>query len=329
MRPHVEIVYGQDLLWHPAALGGTVGQASGRRLSADEETGAGTVLAHFQTAWSRPGGYHQADTEWYVLTGQATVGDLALTSGGYLRAPAGKLTPPMNVSAGSEALIFTDHGSAEFTVSDRDWEHFVRRARTDISGQPGQLTTSSAGDLDWEPAPWEADDGTRPRSRVKVLYRQSPLVAGTSAEPMTALWEAPPGWADASFHHRGSFAEAYALSGSIEYSHGTISAGGYLYRPPRIQTAGARVTGDHPALLLVRLGDTAIPWRTENVGVRVSGRAVNYDSGNPLEALIPSGLSVTSRSADAWVTQHRPADDPEAPQPSARYVMAITAAPHH
>ena len=188
MRPHVEIVYGQDLLWHPAALGGTVGQASGRRLSADEETGAGTVLAHFQTAWSRPGGYHQADTEWYVLTGQATVGDLALTSGGYLRAPAGKLTPPMNVSAGSEALIFTDHGSAEFTVSDRDWEHFVRRARTDISGQPGQLTTSSAGDLDWEPAPWEADDGTRPRSRVKVLYRQSPLVAGTSAEPMTALW---------------------------------------------------------------------------------------------------------------------------------------------
>ena len=49
MRPHVEIVYAQDLLWHPAALGGTAGEAVARRLSSDEETGAGAVLARFRS----------------------------------------------------------------------------------------------------------------------------------------------------------------------------------------------------------------------------------------------------------------------------------------
>lgn len=328
MRPHVEIVYVQDLLWHPAALGGTAGEAVVRRLSSDEETGAGTVLARFGSAWSRPAGYHEADTEWYVLSGQVTVGDVALGPGGYLRAPAGKLTPPVTASAGAQALIFADYGPADFTASGQDWAGFVRRGRTDISGLPGELVIRSAEELPWQQTPWEPAGHPGPPSRVRVLDRQAPLVAGTSTEPITVLWEAPPGWADASFHHRGAVAEAYGLSGTIAYSHGTIAAGGYVYRPPRIQTAGARVVGDEPALLLVRLGDTAVPWRTDGAYVRVSGRAVNYDADDPREALIPSGLSVTSRSTVAWVTQHKPTDDPGAPRPSGRFVTAIQAVSH-
>jgi len=335
VRPHVELVYQQDLIWHADDLGSAGDQAEIRRLSSDEESGAGTVLARFGTSWSRPGGYHQGDTEWFVLSGLVTVGDAALGPGGYVRAPAGKATPPMTAAPGSQALIFCDNGQSAFVASAGDWAEFVRRSRLDISGLPGELTISSTSGLGWEPAPWEAADHSAdhsadrsadrngPASRIKVLYRQPPLTTATSAEPVTALWEAPPGWADRGFHHRGVFAEAYGLSGVIEYSHGRLSEGGYLYRPPRIQTSAAHVAGDTPAQLLVRLGDTAVPWHTSDPYVRVSGHAVNYDPSTALENLVPSGLSVTSRSVKTWVAQYHPRAEPGAPSPSGRFVNAI------
>jgi hypothetical protein len=325
VRPHVELVYQQDLIWHADPLGSAGDQAELRRLSTDEESGADTVLARFGTGWSRPAGYHQADTEWFVLSGQVTAGEAALAAGGYLRAPAGKLTPPMTAAAGTRALVFSDGGPAAFVASDGDWNDFVRRGRGDISGLPGELTIASTAGLDWEQTPWE-EAGEGPASRVKVLYRQRPLAPATAAEPVTALWEAPPGWADARFHHRGVFAEAYGLSGAIEYSHGRLSEGAYLYRPPRLQTSGARVAGGDPARLLVRLGDTAAPWHTSGAYVRVSGHAVNYDAAAAHENLIPSGLSVTSRSVRTWVSQYHPRAEPGAPSPSGRFVNVITTA---
>ena len=332
MRPHVELVYQQDLIWHADPLGSADDQAELRRLSSDEESGAGTVLARFSGDWSRPAGYHQADTEWFVTSGLVTVGDAALGPGGYLRAPAGKLTPPMTAAAGTQALVFSDNGPADFVASDGDWADFVRRDRRDISGLPGELTIASASGPGWEPTPWEAAGdgppaaGDGPHSRVKVLYRQRPLASATAAEPITALWEAPPDWADDRFHHRGVFVEAYGLSGTIEYSHGQLSEGGYLYRPPRLQTSAARVAGGVPARLLVRLGDTAAPWHTSGAYVRVSGHAVNYDAAAAQENLIPSGLSVTSRSTKDWVARYRPRAEPGAPSPSGRFVNSIQTA---
>lgn len=325
MRPHVELVYQQDLIWHADALGSPDDQADVRRLSSDEESGAGTVLVRFGGLWSRPAGYHQADTEWYVIAGLVTVGGTGLGPGGYLRAPAGKLTPAMTAEAGTEALVFADNGPSAFVVSDGDWAGFVRRGRLDISGLPGELTICSAAELDGEPPPWEPPGQEGPPSRITVLYRQRPLVPGTAAEPLTALWEAPPGWADASFHHRRAFVEAYGLSGTIEYSHGRLGPGGYLYRPPRLQTSAARVAGDAPACLLIRLGDTAVPWHTSGAYVRISGRAVNYDPADSGETLIPSGLSVTSRTTKGWLSRYRPGDDPGAPAPSGTFVNAIQA----
>jgi Domain of unknown function (DUF4437) len=325
VRPHVELVYQQDLIWHADTLGSPDDQADLRRLSSDEESGAGTVLARFGDRWSRPAGYHQADTEWYVVAGLVRVGDAELAPGGYLRAPAGKLTPPMTAEAGSQAVVFSDNGPSAFVASTDDWADFVRRDRLDISGLPGELAICSASELQWEPAPWEPPGQAGPSSRVKILYRQGPLGPGTATEPVTALWEAPPGWADPRFHHRGVFVEAYGLSGAIEYSHGRIGAGGYLYRPPRLQTSAARVLDDSPARLLVRLGDTTFPWHTSGAYVRVSGHAVNYDPADSGETLIPSGLSVTSRSTKMWISHYRPRADPDAPSPSGTFVNAIQA----
>jgi hypothetical protein len=325
VRPHVELVYQQDLIWHADTLGSPGDEADVRRLSSDEESGAGTVLARFAGRWSRPPGYHEADTEWFVLAGLVTAGDAELGPGAYLRAPAGKLTPALTAEAGSQALVFSDNGPSAFVASAGDWAGFVRRGRLDISGLPGELTICSASGLEWEPAPWEPPGHAGPSARVKILYRQRPLVPGTAAEPATALWEAPPGWTDPRFHHRGVFVEAYGLSGAIEYSHGRIGPGGYLYRPPRLQTSGARVVDDAPARLLVRLGDTAVPWHTSEAYVRVSGHAVNYDPVNSAETLIPSGLSVTSRSTKTWISHHQPRADPGAPAPSGTFVNAIQA----
>jgi hypothetical protein len=147
VRPHVELVYQQDLIWHADTLGSAGDQAELRRLSCDEESDAGTVLARFSGNWSRPAGYHAADTEWFVLVGRVTVGDAELASGGYLRAPAGKLTPPMTAAAGSQALVFSDNGPSAYVASTDDWADLVRRGRLDISGLPGELTIGSSSEL--------------------------------------------------------------------------------------------------------------------------------------------------------------------------------------
>jgi len=78
VRPHVELIHEDDYLWHPAELPRGEGAAVQRNLSYDEENGAASTRVRFQDTWSRPAGYHHADTEWYVLNGQAQVGDAVL-----------------------------------------------------------------------------------------------------------------------------------------------------------------------------------------------------------------------------------------------------------
>jgi hypothetical protein len=318
----------RDLVWHEASPDGSGSEsAMVRRLSADEETGARASKARFDAAWHRPAGYHDADTEWYVLAGTLTAGPTPLGPGGYLRAPAGLLVPPLAAAPGTEVLVFSDHGPAGFTASDRSRPGYLRRSRTDSSGLAGQLTVCSAAGLDWTATPWEVTGPGQPASRIKALYREPPLSAGSAPEPVTALWEAPPGWADDSAWHRATAVEAFVLAGRLEYSYGVLTAGSYVFRPPRIQAARARVTGAEAALVLVRLGDTAPAWRTARPYVRVSGRAVNYDATDPAEALIPSGFSVTSASADAWAARQRAVmADPGAPAPSGVSVSRLHAA---
>ena len=70
MRPHVELIQEKDLVWHEAELHKGSGRARQRNLSYDEENGAASTRVVFDKAWSRAGGYHHADVEWYVQTGE-------------------------------------------------------------------------------------------------------------------------------------------------------------------------------------------------------------------------------------------------------------------
>ena len=83
MRPHVELIDEKDLIWHPAELVGATGDARQRNMSYDEEDGSVSAKIEFTSDWSRPAGVHNAQTEWYVLKGEVTIGDEVLTEGGY------------------------------------------------------------------------------------------------------------------------------------------------------------------------------------------------------------------------------------------------------
>ena len=60
MRAHVELIQQSDLCWHPAELHGGTGRVMQRNLSYDEEDGSASTKLFFETAWDRPGGYHEA-----------------------------------------------------------------------------------------------------------------------------------------------------------------------------------------------------------------------------------------------------------------------------
>src|SRR5438093_9077411 len=101
MRPHVELIHEADYIWHPAELPSGEGKARQQNLSLDEEDGSGSLRVDFLSAFSRPGGHHVADTEWYVLSGQIAVGDRRLGTGGYFHAPKGVAMPPVAAEEGT------------------------------------------------------------------------------------------------------------------------------------------------------------------------------------------------------------------------------------
>ena len=127
MRPHVELIQQSDLCLHKGELHRGEGRLSQRNLSYDEETGAASTRLHFETAWHRAGGYHEADTEWYILSGKVKLGDQLLGPHAYFRAPAGLRIPAISVEAGSEVLLFREYGGWGFSVSNQDRSDFIAR----------------------------------------------------------------------------------------------------------------------------------------------------------------------------------------------------------
>ncbi len=109
MRPHVELVDEQDLLWHVAELPHGTGEARQRNLCYDEENGAASLSVEFLSDWSRAAGEHTAQTEWFVLSGEVTIGDTVLHEGGYWCAPRGVPTPRVEAKAGTRVLLFREY----------------------------------------------------------------------------------------------------------------------------------------------------------------------------------------------------------------------------
>lgn len=296
MRPHVELIQEADLVWHEAELHRGDGKARQRNLSYDEENGAASTRVMFDKAWSRPGGYHHADIEWYVMQGQVKIGDRLIGAGGYLRAPAGLRIPAMEVQAGTDVLIFREYGDWGFSVSGKDRSRFVSRGGNTASRERGELTIVDTGRMEWMPNAYEGD--TQRFLKLKLLYHDpAPPDDNTKGFVSMLAW-APPGWSDNRMVHHPVFEEAYSLDGHLVYNFGTLDAGTYFFRPAKVKH-GHFVAGQERGWTgFFRLDGTLINWITVNERVVIEGRPVNYDPKT--QGPVIAGIPVRSRSAGEW-----------------------------
>jgi len=296
VRPHVELIQEGDLVWHEAELHRGDSKARQRNLSYDEENGAASTRVVFDKPWSRPGGYHHADIEWYVMKGQVKLGGRLIGPGGYLRAPAGLRIPAMEIQAGTDVLIFREYGDWGFSVSSKDRARFVPRGGNTASREQGELTIVDSSRMEWMPNAYEGD--TQRFLKLKLLYHDpAPPDDNTKGFVSMLAW-APPGWSDDRMVHHPVFEEAYSLEGQLVYNFGTLDAGTYFFRPAKVKH-GHFVAGEERGWTgFFRLDGTLVNWITVNERVVIEGKAVNYDPKT--QAPVIAGIPVRSRSAGEW-----------------------------
>ena len=295
MRPHVELIQETDLCWHMAELVKGDGKVAQRNLCYDEENGAASTKLRFDSDWTRPGGFHEADTEWYVLKGEVRLGNHVLRDGCYWRAPAGLRVPDIFVKEGTEVLLFREYGDWGFSVSDRDRTDKITQGGNTISSKPGALTVVDSNKFDWMPNIFEGD--TQWELMLKPLYRDPP---GEKLDTgfITVLGWAPPGWGDDRMIHHPVFEEAYTIDGSMEYNFGTATAGTYFFRPAKVKH-GHFVAGEEKGTTMIfRLDGSLINWVTIEEQIIVKATALNYDPKT--QAPVIAGLPVRSKSTGPW-----------------------------
>ncbi|MBI3951642.1 MAG: DUF4437 domain-containing protein [Acidobacteria bacterium] len=296
MRAHVELIHDKDYVWHIAELPRGEGRVRQRNLSYDEENGAASTKLYFETAWNRLGGYHEADTEWFVLSGEVKLGDKTLGQGTYFRAPAGLSVPPISVKEGSEVLLFREYGDWGFSVSERSRSAFIPRGGNTASSEPGELTIVAASEMEWIKNIYEGD--TQAELRLKMLYHDpSPSDDYTKGFVSLLCW-APPRWSDDRMIHHPCFEEAYTLDGTMEYNFGSIVPGTYFFRPARVKH-GHFVAGEEKgAVWFFRLDGHLINWVTVEEKVIVQGTPLNYDPKT--QGPVMAGIPVRSRTTGQW-----------------------------
>ena len=296
MRPHVELIQQADLCWHAAELPGGEGRARQRNMSYDEEDGSASTKVHFDSAWHRPAGYHNADTEWYVLGGRVKLGNRMLGKGCYFRAPAGLKIPPISVQAGTEVLIFREYGDWGFTRSEKDRARFVPRGLNTSSTEPGMLTVVDVSRLEWLPNIYEGD--TQRYLKLKMLYHDPAPPENPRKGFMTMMCWAPPGWSDSRLVHHPVFEEAYSIEGHLDYNFGKLGEGTYFFRPAKVKH-GHFIAGEEKGYMgIFRLDGSLVNWITVEEKIIVEGKALNYDPVR--QAPLIAGIPVRSRSAGEW-----------------------------
>lgn len=272
MRPHVELIDEKDLIWHRAEFVHCTGEARQRHLAYDEEDGSLSATVHFDTEWTRPGGVHHAETEWYVLSGEVRLGTgtdtpHVLGKGGYFQAPIGVWTPPIEVDEGTEILLFREYGDWSFDVGDAD----LPTVRDDQS-----LTVVHSAEMDWLPveigSPMRFDLGGTPVPGlfIKMLHRDE------KTGFYTRLIKAEAGWHEHPLAHHPVYEEAYTLEGGFEYNWGTMWPGTYFFRPALVRHGDFTAAAEDGCTWLLRCDGDLVDWYTDNARVEMTGDAVNW-----------------------------------------------------
>lgn len=272
MRPHVEIIDEKDLIWHPAEFVGAQGEARQRNLAYDEEDGSLSAKVRFDTDWTRPAGTHDAETEWFVLEGEVTLGDEILRKGGYFQAPIGVVTPPISVKAGTEILFFREYGAWGFTEGTVD-RSCVRDDQ--------KLTVVHSAEDEWIPveigSPMRFDLGGTPVPGlfIKMLHRDE--LTGF----YTRLIKAEPAWREHPLAHHPVYEEAYCLEGGFDYNFGRMWEGTYFFRPALIRHGDFTSDAETGCTWLLRCDGDLVDWYTDEARIEMHGKPVNWGEHLP------------------------------------------------
>jgi len=288
MRPHVELVDVEDLIWHRAEFPESSGEARQQHLAYDEEDGSLSARVVFDSAWSRPAGVHHAETEWFVLTGEVRLisADGAvetLGEGGYWMAPTGVLTPSIEVNAGTTILFFRDYGDWKFDLASQD-------ADTVRDDQKFVLAHSASDDWltveDGSPMRFDLGGTPVPGLYIKMLHRDE------KNGFYTRLIKAKGGWREHPLAHHPCFEEAYCLDGGFEYNFGTMWPGTYFFRPALIRHGDFEAAPDDGCTWIVRCDGDLVDWYTEDARIEMHGTATNWGDEYPqtLAPVLPQPL---------------------------------------
>ena len=292
MRPHVELIDENDLLWHIAELPHGSGEARQRNLCYDEENGAASLSLEFVTDWQRGAGQHAAQTEWYVLEGRITVGSIELGKGGYLCAPRGTSVPPMTADAGTRVLMFREYANWEFTPAGNGAE-----VTTD------DLVIRDSEAMDWfdvqhpdNGSPMDFDRGGTP---VPGLYTKL-LWRDPETGFYTRLIKAKPGWREHPLAHHPVYEEAYCLDGEFDYNFGRMLPGQYFFRPAGVRHGDFTAGEEDGCTWLLRCDGDLVDWYTENASIEMKGDPVNWGDEYPGSEPPVHIQPVRSRSTGEW-----------------------------
>ena len=291
MRPHVELIDKRDLIDHIAEFEHATGTAIQRNLSYDEEDGSASLEVRFTSDWTRPAGVHRAETEWYVLAGQVTVGDTVLGPEGFWMAPAGVLTPPISVAEGTEILLFRERADWRFEPASADRD-FVRPDQT--------LVVLDSAAMPWidvkDGSPMRFDLGGTPVPGlyIKLLHRDE------KTGFYTRLIKAKPGWREVPLAHHPCSEEAYCLDGGFDYNFGKMWPGTYFWRPSLIRHGDFTADAERGCTWIVRSDADLVDWYTDNARIVMAGDPTNWGEGCP-NTLAPQLIGpVRSRSIGEW-----------------------------
>jgi uncharacterized protein DUF4437 len=279
MRPHVELIHEADYIWHPAEFPGSEGKARQQQLSIDEEDGSASLRVDFETSFSRPGGYHVADTEWYVLEGEIAVGDKRMGKGGYFHAPKGVAMPAVEAKEGTKILLYREYG---------DWGFEATEKNASSVSEPNLIV------LDTEAMDWLAVDkpGPKPGLMIKMLHRNE-----QTGFYSRLIW-AKPGWDDHRLAHHPCYEEAYTVWGTMRYNFGDLIPGTYFFRPAWVKHGHFISHEPDGCAWLIRSDGDLVNFYTTNEKVIVEGTPENYDLET--QAPVITGIPVRSKSAGPW-----------------------------
>ncbi|MCA1832298.1 MAG: DUF4437 domain-containing protein [Actinobacteria bacterium] len=283
MRPHVELIHEDDYIWHPAEFPHATGDAVQRVLSADEEDGSASLRVDFLTDFARGEGYHLADTEWFVLEGEITIGSERFEKGGYLHAPKGGVVPAISAKKGTRILLYREFG---------DWGFEPSSANADWAREKLII-------LDTEAMEWLAVDkpGPKPGLFIKMLHRNE-----ETGFYSRLIWAAP-GWDDHRLAHHPCYEEAFTISGSMIYNFGHLLPGTYFFRPAWVKHGHFISHEPDGCTWLIRSDGDLTNYYTTNERVIVEATPENYDPQT--QGPVLTGIPVRSKSTGDWSGEGR------------------------